>query len=199
MVQTTENTHFSNRLFFTLIFLELCSVVLLNSDLLTTGLVDAFFDYRIRPVTDLLVKLVYANVIAVGSRELILGWLSLTLILRDLVLTNCQVLIYATVKECEALVLLGDFLISKRLPILFELSGERILCLAWIISRKHSSALSSCVPSSCVICGLDPSLLLILWVLLHVLNASVEFSKELLHRGCRLLRTIQARRSRLGV
>ena len=72
MVQTTENTHFSNRLFFTLIFLELCSVVLLNSDLLTTGLVDAFFDYRIRPVTDLLVKLVYADVIAVGSRELIL-------------------------------------------------------------------------------------------------------------------------------
>jgi len=61
VIQSTQNTYFSDCLFFALIFLhQLCPVVLFYGHFLTTRLVDAFFDYRICPVTDLLSKLVNA-------------------------------------------------------------------------------------------------------------------------------------------
>ena len=79
---------------------------------------DAFFDYRVSPVSDLLAEVVDAEVVAVGSGEF-LRIRTLTLVEGAPVLSTSLVLINTPVKECVALILLSNFLVPKCLPILF--------------------------------------------------------------------------------
>ena len=69
MGQTAQYSDLSNRLFLALRVTQLGSVVLLDGDLLTAGLVNALFDDGVGAYTDLVAHVVHAQVVAIGCRE----------------------------------------------------------------------------------------------------------------------------------
>ena len=60
MGQAGQNSDLANGLLLALRVLQLRSVVLFYRDFLSTGLVDAFFDYSVGTDTDLIAKVVHA-------------------------------------------------------------------------------------------------------------------------------------------
>lgn len=70
MIELAQDANLSNSLLLTLSFLQLTSIVLLDGDLITRGLVDTLFDDSISAVAYLLAKVVRVELVAVGGLEL---------------------------------------------------------------------------------------------------------------------------------
>ena len=60
MGQAGQNSDLADRLLLALRVLQLRPVILLYRDFLSTGLVDAFFDYSVGTDTDLIAEMVHA-------------------------------------------------------------------------------------------------------------------------------------------
>ena len=71
VIESAQNTDFSDRLLLPLDVHELLSVVLLDRNLFSTRLVDALFHHGIGTVTNLLAEMVLVDIGAVGRGELI--------------------------------------------------------------------------------------------------------------------------------
>ena len=158
MCQTTQYSDLSNSLFLALCILKLRPVVLLDGDLLSTRLMDAFFDNSVCTDTDLIAHMVHVQVVAVWGWELLrlqsitdlrISTTSLSEIgspkagcpvsvgiviiaTQIIAIISSLVLLHPAIEKSISLLVL-KLLILECTPIFFKLSCKRVLCPTWMV------------------------------------------------------------------
>ena len=163
MSQTAQYSDLSNRLLLSLRVAQLRSVVLLDGDLLATGLVDALFDDGVGAYTDLVAHVVHAQVVAVGSGELL--WLQCTATSGLRISAARATLRKVGASEHTSLICIGVLVVTRFVCILLDPSIEKgiaLLVLQLLILEGTSVLLE--LPRKGILC---PSRMILMLTNMH--------------------------------